>query len=98
MIRLAMGAVTLAGLLLLEPAHAFDLAGAWATHSDERSQGFVRRGGAKQIGFAALSDQHGGGFIAEADRLRGKFASCKIKSKKEDGQTVNSIARCATDM
>jgi len=98
MIRLAMGAVTLAGLLLLEPAHAFDLAGAWATHSDECSQVFVRKGRAKQIGFAALSDQHGGGFIAEADRLRGKFASCKIKSKKEDGQTVNIIAGCATDI
>jgi len=40
----------------------------------------------------------GGGFIAEADRLRGKFASCKIKSKKEDGQTVNIIAGCATDI
>ena len=42
--------------------------------------------------------QHGGGFIVEADRLRGKFASCKIKSRKEDGQTLNIIAGCATDI
>jgi hypothetical protein len=98
MTRLAVGAVTLAGLLVLEPAHAFDLVGAWATQADECSQVFVRKGRAKQIGFAALSEQHGGGFIAEADRLRGKFASCKIKRKKEDGQTINIIAGCATDI
>ena len=45
-----------------------------------------------------MSDQHGGGFIVEADRLRGKFARCKIKTKKEDGDTVNIIAGCATDI
>ena len=59
---------------------------------------FVRKGRAKQIEFTALSDQHGGGFIVEADRLRGKFARCKIKTRKEDGQTVNIIAGCATDI
>ena len=49
-------------------------------------------------GFAALSEQHGGGFIVEADRLREKFANCKIKTRKEDGQTLNIIAGCATDI
>ena len=66
--------------------------------ADECPNVFVRRGRAKQIEFAALSDQHGGGFIVEADRLRGKFARCKIKSRKEDGDTVNIIAGCATDI
>ena len=69
-----------------------------ATNTDQCSQVFIRKGRAKQIGFTALSDQHGGGFIVEADRLRGKFATCKIKTKKEDGQTVNIIAGCATDI
>ena len=59
---------------------------------------FIRKGRANQVGFTALSDQYGGGFIVEADRLRGKFASCKIKSRKEDGQNVNIIAGCATDI
>ena len=59
---------------------------------------FVRKGRSSQIGFTAFSEQHGGGFIVEADRLRGKFASCKIKSRKEDGQIVNIIAGCATDI
>ena len=79
-------------------AHAVDLSGAWATHADECSKVFIRKGRANQIGFTAMSDQHGGGFIIEADRLRGKFATCKIKTKKEDGQTVNIIAGCATDI
>ena len=54
--------------------------------------------GRSQIEFTALSDQHGGGFIVEADRLRGKFARCKIKTMKEDGDTVNIIAGCTTDI
>ena len=57
-----------------------------------------QKGRANQIGFTALSDQYGGGFIVEADRLRGKFASCKIKSRKEDAENVNIIAGCATDI
>jgi len=43
---------------------------------------FVRKGRAKQIEFTALSDQNGGGFIVEFDRLSGKFARCKIKTEK----------------
>jgi hypothetical protein len=59
---------------------------------------FIRKGRANLIGFTAFSEQHGGGFIVESDRLRGKFASCRIKTRKEDGQTVNIIAGCATDI
>jgi len=92
-LALVIGMTGLAG-----PAHAVDLAGAWATQSDACSKVFVRKGRANQIGFTLNSDQHGGGFVVEADRLRGKFASCRIKTKKEDGQTVNIIAGCATDI
>jgi hypothetical protein len=81
---------------LVESAHALDLSGAWATNADQCSQVFVRKGRSNQVGFTALSEQYGGGFIVEADRLRGKFASCKMKSRKEDGHIVNIIAGCAT--
>lgn len=86
------------GLTFLGEAHALDLSGAWATSADECSQVFIRKGRANQIGFAPFSEQHGGGFIVEADRLRGRFASCKIKTRKEDGQLVNIVAGCATDI
>jgi hypothetical protein len=95
--KFAMAAVTSTGLTLFE-AHAVDLSGAWASNADQCGQVFVRKGRAKQIEFTALSEQYGGGFIVEADRLRGKFANCKIKSRKDDGQTVHIIAGCATDI
>jgi hypothetical protein len=92
----ALAVATSAGLS--GPASAVDLSGAWATHADECSSIFIRKGRSKQIGFTLASGQHGGGFVVEADRLRGKGATCKIKSRKEDGQTVNFIAACATDI
>jgi hypothetical protein len=98
LLQFAVAAAMVAGLHGSRPAGAVDLSGAWASSADECSNVFVRRGRAKQIEFTALSDQHGGGFIVEADRLRGKFARCKIKSRKEDGDTVNIIAGCATDI
>jgi hypothetical protein len=98
LLKFAMAATTLTSLILVEEAHAVDLSGAWATDAGQCSQVFVRKGRANQIGFTAFSQQHGGGFIVQADRLRGKFASCKIKTRKEDGQTVNIVAGCATDI
>ena len=97
-VKFALAATVLAGLLFIEEAHAVDLAGAWATDADECHEVFVRKGRANQIGFAAFSEQHGGGFIVEADRLRGKFATCKIKNRKEDGQAVTIIAGCSADI
>ena len=97
-VKFAMAATALTSLFFVEQAHAIDLSGAWASHADECSKVFIRKGRANEIGFTANSDQHGGGFIIEANRLRGKFATCKIKSRKEDGQTVNIIAGCATDI
>jgi hypothetical protein len=96
--KFAVVAAAMAGVLFMEEAHAIDLSGAWAAEAKECSNVFIRKGRAKQIEFTAFSDQHGGGFVVEADRLRGKYAVCKIKTKKEDGQTVNIIAACTTDI
>jgi hypothetical protein len=97
-VKFTIAATVLAGLLLIEEAHAIDLSGAWVTDADNCHQVFIRKGRANQIAFTAFSEQHGGGFIVEADRLRGKFATCKIKTRKEEGQTLNIIAGCATDI
>lgn len=85
---------------LLSPQHvgAMELTGAWATSADKCSKVFNRRGRAKQVGFANFSGIHGGGFIAEPDRLRGKHAICKIVSKKESAETVNLVAACASSI
>src|SRR5260370_31708665 len=98
LLQFEVAAAIVAGLHGTRQAGAVDLSGAWATSADECPNVFVRRGRAKQIEFAALSDQHGGGFIVEADRLRGKFARCKIKTRKEDGDAVTIIAGFSTDI
>lgn len=79
-----------------QEVNAFDLSGAWATSAEECSKVFARKGRANQVSFTNFSGAYGGGFIAEANRLRGKFQSCVIKSKKESGQTVNLVVACAS--
>jgi hypothetical protein len=94
--KAALQVAMIVGLALPEYANAVELTGAWTADSGKCDEVFVRRGRAKQIGFAEFSGVHGGGFIVDADRLRGKFARCTIKTRKQEGQTLNLIAACAT--
>lgn len=85
-------------LLSPQDAKAFELTGAWATSADQCTKVFVHKGRAKQVGFTNFPGVYGGGFIAEADRLKGKFESCKIKARKESDQTINLLAACASSI
>ncbi len=87
-----------ATLLSSPGAKAIELAGAWATSADQCNKVFTRKGRAKQISFTNFSGVYGGGFIAEADRLRGKHENCKIRSKKESDKTINLVAACASSI
>jgi hypothetical protein len=78
------------------PAYATDLSGAWATDASSCNKVFVKKG--SEISFQQDSDQYGGGFILEADRVRGQMATCKIKARKEDGNAVHMLASCASDI
>ena len=96
--KLVLAAAITASSVPLSPqeVYAFDLSGAWATSAEQCSKVFARRGRANQVNFTNFSGAYGGGFIAEADRLRGKSASCVIKAKNESGQTVNLVVACAS--
>jgi hypothetical protein len=83
-------------LLSSHDAKAFDLTGAWATSSEQCTKVFVRKGRANNMTFTNFSGVYGRGFIVEADRLRGKFENCKIKSRSESNRTVNLVAACAS--
>lgn len=98
MARLAAAGLVLAGLLAADGAQAVELTGAWATYVDKCNQVFTKKGRTNKLGFTAFSEQYGGGFIVEANQLRGKFASCTIKNRKEDGQTIHILASCSTDI
>jgi hypothetical protein len=80
------------------PARAFDLTGAWATNADECNKVFAKKGKDGQVTFRPDSEVYGSGFIAEPNRLVGRSAKCTIKSKKDDGEIVNMIASCASDI
>jgi hypothetical protein len=82
--------------LSLQELNAFELTGAWAASTDKCGKVFARKGRANQINFTNFSGLHGGGFIAEADRLRAKSGSCLIKSRKEGDQSLNLIVTCAS--
>ena len=83
-------------LLLSQQLSAFELTGAWATSADQCSKVFTRKGRASQVDFTNFSGVYGGGFIAEPKRLRGKFETCSIKSRKDSGQNVNMVVACAS--
>jgi hypothetical protein len=89
-----------AGSALLSPqdVSAFELTGAWATSADQCTKVFTRKGRANTVSFTNFPGVYGGGFIAEADRLRGKFANCKITSRKESSQTVNLLLGCTSSI
>ncbi|WP_420966803.1 hypothetical protein [Bradyrhizobium sp. B120] len=91
-------AIVVVGMIFALPDHAlaFDLAGAWATSANQCGKVFARKGRANQVTFTNFSGVYGGGFIAEADRLRGKFENCKIKSRKDDSKDINIIVSCAS--
>jgi hypothetical protein len=96
--NLGLAMAILAGLplLSLQELEAFELTGAWATSVDQCGKVFARKGRASQVSFTNFSGVYGGGFIAEADRLRGKFEKCSIKSRKENDQTINLVVACAS--
>jgi hypothetical protein len=93
-------AAVLSGIVLISATDvgAFELKGAWAASADQCGKVFVRKGRANEAAFTALSDRHGGGFIVEANRVRGKFTTCMIKSRKDDGQTLNLMVGCKADI
>jgi hypothetical protein len=96
--KLALAAAITAGSAMLssQAVNAFELTGAWATSADQCSKVFARKGRANQVNFTNFSGMYGGGFIAEANRLRGKSESCLIKSRKEGSQTINLVVGCAS--
>lgn len=78
------------------PVFATDLNGAWATDVSVCNKVFANKSGA--ITFVADSDQFGGGFILEGNKLRGQLQTCTIKARKQDGNLVHFIAACANDI
>jgi hypothetical protein len=78
------------------PAFAIDLNGLWATDTSVCNKVFAKKG--DSVSFVQDSDQYGGGFILEGNKVRGQLQSCTIKTRKEDGNVVHFLAACASDI
>jgi hypothetical protein len=96
--RFATFGIVFFGTVLMPSAQAlaFDLPGAWATEAELCDHVFAKK--SKQVVFAELSDLYGSGFIVEGNRIRGKAAQCTITSRKQDGDTLELSAACATSI
>jgi hypothetical protein len=82
--------------LCSSPSSAFDLNGIWATDPELCGKMFEKRG--SEIAFTPLSDLYGSGFVVEGTRIKGKMAQCTIRSQKQDGETLQVAAVCATEI
>jgi hypothetical protein len=94
--KVALRTVVIAGLVLPASAHAFDLSGAWSSQADLCKLVFTKKG--SEVVFAELSDLYGSGFVIDGDHVRGRTAQCTIKSKKQNGDTIDLSAACATSI
>jgi hypothetical protein len=96
--RLLAVAAILFGLLVIQPVEvqAMELTGAWASQSDLCKLVFTKKD--NQVVFAELSDLYGSGFIVDGNRIRGRSVKCTIKSKKQDGDSLELSTACATSI
>ena len=96
--RLLAVAAILFGLLVIQPVEvqAMELTRAWASQSDLCKLVFTKKD--NQVVFAELSDLYGSGFIVDGNRIRGRSVKCTIKSKKQDGDSLELSTACATSI
>ena len=83
-------------LLFSASAHSSDLNGAWANDPSVCDKIFVKQNA--KLAMTKDADNYGSGFIVDGNQLRGKIATCNIKSRKEDAGVVNLITSCSTDV
>jgi hypothetical protein len=77
-------------------AHSIELNGAWASDPSICSKIFVKRN-AKLV-MTSDADNYGSGFVVDGNQVRGKIATCNIKSRKEEAGLVHLITSCSTDV
>jgi len=77
-------------------AEARELRGAWVTDKSTCKKVFT--GEATKLRIAKDADFYGSGFIYENNRLKGKNASCVIKTQKQDGDVLHLVTLCANDV
>jgi hypothetical protein len=73
-----------------------ELNGAWTSDKENCSNIFATSNG-KTV-FSGQSDLYGSGFIIDGTTIRGRAATCKVKSMTKRGDRIHISASCATDI
>ena len=95
--RLVGAAIVLGStVLFVADARAIELTGAWATDADLCSQVFTRKD--NKVVYAEFSELFGSGFIIDGDQIRGRNGNCTIRSRKQDGNSLELSAACASSI
>src|ERR1700752_2369978 len=89
-------AATAAAIYRHSSSLAFELTAAWAPDTAACDKVFATKG--KTISFKPDSDMFDSGFIIDGQRVRGRAASCTIKTSREDGKMLHMLAGCAPDI
>jgi len=89
-------ATTMTCLAMADPARAINLEGPLATDATVCGKVFANKGGS--ISFQPGSNEFGGGFIMEGNKVRGQMQTCTIKARREDGNVIHFLAACASDI
>jgi hypothetical protein len=93
--RLVGAAIMLgSSVLSVAEARAIELTGAWATHEDLCNQVFTKKD--NRVVYAEFSELFGSCFIIGGDRITGKSGTCTIKSRKQEGDSLELSAACAS--
>jgi hypothetical protein len=77
-------------------AHSFELNGAWASDPSICGKIFVKQD--TKLVMTPDADTYGSGFVVDGNQVRGKIATCNIKSRKEEPGVVHLITSCSTDV
>ncbi len=84
------------GFLAPQALRAAELDGAWTNDKDVCNKIFTQSSG--KIVFSDKADFYGSGFVIDGPIIRGKAATCKIKSTSKRGNRIHIAATCATEV
>jgi hypothetical protein len=68
--------------------------GAWSDSVKTCDKVFERKDG--RVSIRKDSDAYGNGLIIDGNRIIGKLATCNVKARKQQGDTVHLVTTCAT--
>jgi len=91
-----LAAVALAASVALSQAVAAELDGAWTNDRQLCDKVFSNSGG--KVSLSQNADFYGSGFVIDGNTIRGKSATCKIKSMTKTNNKIRISATCATDV